>query len=80
MESLILSQLLTRIENLNTSDESNSDKDDTDDGDEVDEPPVDENRNFVNVFNSFVDEDGNIKLKRRRFSILKFCFGYYFSF
>ena len=75
MESLILSQLLTRIENLNTSDESNSDKDDTDDGDGVDEPPVDENRNFVNE-----DEDGNIKLKRRRFSILKFCFGYYFSF
>ena len=47
------------IKNLNTGDESISDKDDNDGGDRVCEPPVDENRNFLNVFDSFVDEDDN---------------------
>ena len=51
---------LLGIENLNTGDGSSSDEDDSDDEDGVYEPPVDENRNFLNVFDSFVDEGCNI--------------------
>ena len=32
-----------------------SDEDVNNDGDVVYEPPVDENRNFLNIFDSFVD-------------------------
>ena len=63
----MLSQLLTQkvlallsIDNLNTGDEWSSDKNENDDGDRAYEPPVDENRNFLNVFDSFVGEDDNI--------------------
>ena len=51
---------LLGIENLNTGDGRSSDEDDNDDEDGVYEPPVDENRNFLNVFDSFVDEGYNI--------------------
>ena len=54
------SLVLLGLENLNTDDESSSDEDDNDDGDRVYEPPVDENCNLLNVFDSFVDEDDNI--------------------
>ena len=51
---------LLSIENLNTGDKSSSNEDDNDDGDQVYEPLVDEIRNFLNVLDSFVDEDDNI--------------------
>ena len=44
---------LLGTENLNTGDKSNSDEDDNNDG-EVYEPPVEENRNSLNVFDSFI--------------------------
>ena len=50
---------LLSIENLNTGDDSSSDEDDDNDGD-VYEAPVDENRSFSNIFDSFVDEDDDI--------------------
>ena len=48
---------LLGIENLNTGGESSSDEGDSDDRDGVYETPVDEDRNFLNVFDGFVDED-----------------------
>ena len=60
---------------------SSSDEDDNKDGGGVYEPPVDENRNFLNVFDSFGDEDDNIRInpfpddpgRREKFN-LKFYF------
>ena len=68
---------LLGTKNLNTSDELN--KNDNVDGDRVYGPPVDENCNFLNVFDSFVDEDDNIWNKRRWFSISTFRFEFGFS-
>ena len=51
---------LLGIKNLNAGGNSSSDEDDKDDGDGVYEPPVDKNHNFLNIFESFVDEDDNI--------------------
>ena len=70
---------LLGIENLNTGDGRSSDEDDNDDEDGVYEPPVDENRNFLNVFDSFVDEGYNISIKTGWFSISKSRFKFYFS-
>ena len=47
-----------------TGDVPSSNKDGNKDGGEAYESPVDENHNFLNVFDSFVDKDGNTSIKR----------------